>query len=52
MAPIQLQCPARDCVYKTQLLDYEQAEKLLDIHVRVDHSAGGGESQRKPEKFP
>ena len=36
MAPIQLQCPARDCDYKTQPLDYEQAEKLLDIHVRVE----------------
>ena len=52
MAPTQLQCPARDCDYKTQQLEYAQAKELLDIHVKVDHSAGGGENHRKPEKFP
>ena len=52
MAQIQLDCPARDCDYKTQQLEYAQAKELLDIHVKVDHSAGGGDNHRKPEKFP
>ena len=53
MAPVQLDCPSRDCDFKTQLLEYAQSKELLDIHVRVDHPvAGGGETQRKPEKFP
>ena len=52
MAPVQLQCPARDCDYKTQPLEYEHAEKLLDIHLKVDHSASGGDRQSKPDKFP
>ena len=54
MAQIQLDCPARDCDYKTQQLEYAQAKELLDIHVKVDHPTipAGGENQRRPEKFP
>ena len=51
MAPVQLDCPARDCDFKTQLLEYAQAKELLDIHVKVDHRIAGGDN-RKPEKFP
>ena len=43
MAPIQLQCPVGDdCDYKTQLLEYPQAEALLDRHLKFAHQAAGG----------
>ena len=35
MKPVQLDCPSRDCDYRTQQLDYAQAKDLLDIHVKV-----------------
>ena len=55
MAPIELQCPVGgDCDYKTQLLEYPQAEAVLDRHLKYSHQAagGGGNGERKPEKFP
>ena len=54
MAPVELPCPANDCEFKTIKLEFAHAKELLDIHVKVDHpvAAVGGESQRKPEKFP
>ena len=55
MAPVQLQCPVGGaCDYQTQLLEYAQAEAVLDRHLKYSHQAagGGGNSDRKPEKFP
>ena len=52
----KLPCPARDCDYETIELDFAHAKELLDIHVRIDHAAtaavAGGDSHKKPEKFP
>ena len=53
---VKLPCPARDCAYET--IEQEtraDAKELLDIHVRIDHAAtavAGGDSHKKPEKFP
>ena len=53
---VKLPCPARDCAYET--IEQEtrpHAKELLDIHVRIDHAAAavaGGDSLKKPEKFP
>ena len=56
MAPIELPCPSSTCDFKTVKLEYAHAEKQLELHTRLDHAAamaaGGGDSQRKPEKFP
>ena len=55
MAPIELQCPVGgECDYKTQLLEYAQAEAVLDRHLRYSHQAagGGGNSDRKLPQFP
>ena len=53
---VKLPCPARDCANET--IEQEtrpHAKELLDIHVRIDHAAAavaGGDSLKKPEKFP
>ena len=54
MTPVQLDCSARDCDYKTQLLEYAQTKELLEIYVKVDHhtTLANGDSHRRPEKFP
>ena len=53
MTPVQLDCSARDCNYKTQLLEYAQTKELLEIHMKVDHqtTSANGNNQRIPEKF-
>ena len=55
MAPIKLKCTSGDtnCNYETQELEFEQANILLESHLKVAHPVrGGGTSDRKPEKFP
>ena len=55
MAPVELPCPSSTCEFKTVKLEYAQAEKQLELHARLDHAvamAAGGDSHRKPEKFP
>ena len=52
---MELPCPSSTCTFKTVKLEYAQAQEQLELHARIDHSAaiagGGGESQRRPEKF-
>ena len=52
---MELPCPSSTCAYKTVKLEYAQAQEQLELHARIDHSAaiagGGGDSQRRPEKF-
>ena len=52
MAPVKLPCPVGDCNHETIQLEYAQAKEQLDIHVKYTHAAVGGESSKKPEKFP
>ena len=54
MAPIELQCPVGgECNYKTQLLEYAQAEAVLDRHLKFTHqAAGGSNSERIVPQFP
>ena len=52
---MELPCPSSTCTFKTVKLEYDQAQEQLNLHARIDHSAaiagGGGDSQRRPEKF-
>ena len=54
MAPIKLKCTIGDtCEYETQELEFAQANILLESHLKHAHPVqGGGQSERKPEKFP
>ena len=52
MAPVKLPCPVGDCNHETIQLEYAQAKEQLDIHVKYTHAAVGGESSKKPDKFP
>ena len=52
MAPVKLPCPVGDCDHETIELEYAQAKEQLDIHVKYTHAAVGGESSKKPDKFP
>ena len=54
MAPVELPCTVGGtCDFKTIKLEFDQAKALLDSHLQYAHqAAGGGSSDRKPEKFP
>ena len=54
MARVKLKCTIGDtCTWETQELEFDQANILLNSHLKHAHPvAGGGSNDRKPEKFP
>ena len=54
MAPVELPCTVGgECDFKTIKLEFDQAKVLLDSHLQYAHqAAGGGNSDRRPERFP
>ena len=57
MATVKLPCPSSTCTFETVELDPAQAERQVNLHVKIDHAAAiatasGGDGQKRPEKFP
>ena len=54
MAPTKLKCTFGDsCQYETQEQEFAQSKELLESHLKYAHPVqGGGNNDRKPEKFP
>ena len=45
---VQLDCIEDGCTFKTQDLDFDNAEKILDMHLKRSHPVGGGAPPVKP----
>ena len=57
MTRVKLPCPSSNCDFETVELEETQAEKQVDLHVKIDHAtaiatATGGDGHSRPEKFP
>ena len=56
MAPVKIKCTSGDanCNYETQELEIEEANILLESHLKHAHPVRGrgNTNDRKPEKFP
>ena len=52
---VKLKCTFGDtnCNFETQELEFGQSKELLETHLQFAHpTQGGGNNDRKPEKFP
>ena len=52
---VKLKCTIGDtsCNFETQELEFGQAKEILETHLKFAHpTQGGGNNDRKPEKFP
>ena len=49
MAPVQLQCIKADCHWITQIMEYDQAVRMLVRHIAVEHSTAQPNVAALPE---